>query len=122
MDADAIRALCESLPAATWDYPFGPGVRVYRVASRIFALVDDGGASVSLKCDPGLADALRQTFSAITPGYHLNKRHWNTIRLDGMVPAQQVADLVRHAHELVLRSLPKKQRAALDLSAHRTQL
>ncbi len=113
MNADAVRDLCASFPGSTSDYPFGPEVRVYRVGGKIFALVGEDGTDVSLKCDPTFAEVLRQNHAAITPGYHLNKRHWNTIALDGTVPAPQVAELVRHAYEIVLASLTKKEQARI---------
>ena len=81
-------AACGAKPGSLEDYPFGDEVAVFKVAGRMFALVSLGPApgSVSLKCDPGLADGLRGRYAAITPGYHLNKRHWNTVALDGSVP------------------------------------
>jgi predicted DNA-binding protein (MmcQ/YjbR family) len=78
----------------------------------MFALVSLGPApgSVSLKCDPGLAADLRGRYAAITPGYHLNKRHWNTITLDGSVPDEDVLELIDHSYGLVLAGLTKDQR------------
>jgi predicted DNA-binding protein (MmcQ/YjbR family) len=111
--AEAIRALCASQPAATWDYRYEFGMRAYRVGGKIFALVSDDGSVVSLKCDPGLAEVLRRNFDSIVPPHGLNKRHWNSVRLDGGVPAAQIADLVRHAYDLVLAGLQKKQQAAI---------
>jgi predicted DNA-binding protein (MmcQ/YjbR family) len=92
-------------------------VRCYRVGGKIFALSDDDGTRVSLKCDPSLAEVLRQNFDGITPGYHLNKRHWNTVRLDGSVPGAQIEDMVRHSYELVRAGLSRKQRADSGLEA-----
>jgi predicted DNA-binding protein (MmcQ/YjbR family) len=111
--ANAVQELCASFPASTSDYPFGPDVRVYRVGGKIFALVGEDGADVSLKCDPAFAEVLRQNYAAISPGYHLNKRHWNTIALNGGVPDERVAELVEHAYGLVLSSLPKKEQARI---------
>ena len=81
----------------------------------MFALVSLGPVpgSVSLKCDPGLAAGLRRRYPAITAGYHLNKRHWNTVTLDGSVPNEEVLDLVDHSYDLVLASLTRTQRNEL---------
>ena len=81
----------------------------------MFAVVSLGTApgSVSLKCDPGLAAGLRGRYAAITPGYHLNKRHWNTVTLDGSVPDEEVLELVDHSHDLVLAGLTRTQRNKL---------
>jgi predicted DNA-binding protein (MmcQ/YjbR family) len=108
-----VTSTCLSLRGAGFDYPFGPEVRVFRVGGKIFALLDADGSRISLKCDPALADVLRASFEGITPGYHLNKRHWNTVTLDGSVPDGQVRDLIEHSYELVLSSLPRKARAAI---------
>jgi predicted DNA-binding protein (MmcQ/YjbR family) len=113
MHAEAARALCDSLPATTWDYRYEFGMRAYRVGGKIFALVADDNSSITLKCDPALNEVLRQTFDAITPARALNKHHWIDIELDGAVPAPQLADLIRHAHDLVVAGLPKAQRTAL---------
>lgn len=103
--------LCESMLGATFDYPFGPGVRVYRVAGKMFALLSHQERRLNLKCDPALADLLRAQFAAITPGYHQDKRHWNTVILDGSVPDAQIEEMIRHSHALVFDALPKKTRA-----------
>jgi predicted DNA-binding protein (MmcQ/YjbR family) len=82
----------------------------------MFALVSLSAApgSVSLKCDPGLAGSLRGRYPAVTPGYHLNKRHWNTVMLDGSVPEAEVLELVDHSYDLVLASLTRAQRSQLS--------
>jgi len=108
-----VRAACAALAGVTSDYPFGPEVQIFRVGGKIFSLLSETSPSVSLKCDPGLAEILRQSFQAIVPGYHLNKRHWNTVSLDGSVPDAQVRELIQHSYDLVLASLPKKQRASI---------
>jgi predicted DNA-binding protein (MmcQ/YjbR family) len=97
------------------DYPFGDEVAVFKVAGRMFALVPLGPPpeSVSLKCDPDLAVGLRGRYAAITPGYHLNKRHWNTVALDGSVPDDEVLDLIDHSYELVVARLTRAQRNEL---------
>ena len=112
---DRVMAVCGAKPGSVEDYPFGDEVAVFKVASRMFALVSLGPApgSVSLKCDPGLAASLRGRYAGITPGYHLNKRHWNTVTLDGSVPEGEVLELVDHSYDLVLAGLTRTQRNKL---------
>jgi len=97
---------------AVEEYPFGPTATVFKVGGKMFAIVgiDSEPLEVSLKCDPLEAEALRAEYAAITAGYHLNKRHWNTVRLDGSVPAELVAEMVDASYELVLGSLTKATR------------
>lgn len=109
---DAIEK-CRSLPASTEGYPFGGDVLVFKVGGKVFAIV--GQTSVSLKCDPGLAIALREQFPAVTAGYHLNKRHWNTVELDGSIPTELVADWIEDSHALAAASLTRAQRHDLGL-------
>jgi predicted DNA-binding protein (MmcQ/YjbR family) len=112
---DRAIAACGGKPGSAEDYPFGDEVAVFKVAGRMFALVTLGPppGSVSLKCDPGRAAALRDRYAAITPGYHLNKRHWNTVALDGSVPDEELLDLIDHSYELVVAGLPRAQRDEL---------
>jgi predicted DNA-binding protein (MmcQ/YjbR family) len=86
-------------------------VLVFKVAGKIFAILGD--SSVSLKCDPGLAVVLREQYAAVTAGYHLNKRHRNTVQLDGSVPDDVLADWIEDSYDLALTSLSRAQRAAL---------
>jgi predicted DNA-binding protein (MmcQ/YjbR family) len=109
---DRVLAACAGQPGAVEDYPFGDGVAVFKVGGKMFALVplaEDPG-SVSLKCDPYRAVWLRRRYAAITGGYHLNKRHWNTVELDGSVPEDEILDLIHHSWELVVARLPKARR------------
>ncbi len=101
-----------SKPGAEESTPFGPDVLVYKVAGKMFALAvpDDFPARINLKCDPERALALRDEYESITPGYHMNKRHWNTLVLDGSLPSKLVRDLIDHSYELVVASLPKSWR------------
>ncbi|MBO0808181.1 MAG: MmcQ/YjbR family DNA-binding protein [Actinobacteria bacterium] len=110
---DRVMAACGAKPGSAEDYPFGDEVAVFKVAGRMFALVslDDVPGSVSLKCDPGLAADLRDRYAAVTAGYHLNKRHWNTVTLNGSVPDEEVLELVDHSYDLVLAGLTKAQRS-----------
>ena len=101
---DQVIVACLAKPGSAEDYPFGDEVAVFKVGGKMFALVPlaESPASVSLKCDPGLAAGLRQRYPAVTPGYHLNKRHWNTVTLDGSVPEEELLDLIDHSYQLVV--------------------
>jgi predicted DNA-binding protein (MmcQ/YjbR family) len=99
-------------PGAEETTPFGPDVLVYKVSGKMFALAapDDFPPRINLKCDPEKALALRDEYESIIPGYHLNKRHWNTLILDGSLPAKLVKELIDHSYELIIASLPKSKR------------
>jgi predicted DNA-binding protein (MmcQ/YjbR family) len=92
-----------SLPDAKLDYPFGEDVAVYKVKDKMFALIRENKTPVqlSLKCDPLLAETLRAKYDTVMPGYHLNKKHWNTIVLTGQLPWEEVQGLIRHSYDLV---------------------
>lgn len=85
------------------DFPFGKEVAVYKVVDKMFALVpvDTKPLRISLKCDPQLAEVLRARYESVMPGYHLNKKHWNTIVLSGQLSRQEIDDLIRHSYDLV---------------------
>lgn len=91
------------LPDVKLDYPFGEQIAVYKVNDKMFALIQEKSDPVqlSLKCDPQLAELLREKYESVMPGYHLNKKHWNTILLTGQMEWQEVEDLIRHSYELV---------------------
>ena len=112
---DWVMAACTAKPGAAEDYPFGGEVAVFKVAGRMFALVPLGEVpgSVSLKCDPDLAVGLRARYAGVSRGYHLSKRHWNTVTLDGSVPNEEVLELIEHSYDLVVAQLTKAQRAQL---------
>ena len=114
MDREAVVARCRSLPGATEGYPFGEGVLVFKVGGKIFAIL--GATSVSLKCDPGFAVALREEYPAVSAGYHLDKRHWNTIELDGSVPSDVLGEWIEDSHGLVMAGLSRAQRNSIDPS------
>ena len=113
---DQVIEACLAKPGSAEDYPFGDEVAVFKVVGKMFALVPlaESPPSVSLKCDPELAADLRQKYRAVTPGYHLNKRHWNTVTLDGSIPEEELLDLIDHSYQLVVAGLPRAQRATLD--------
>ncbi len=91
-----------SMPDARLDYPFGEKVAVYKIADKMFALVEEGSEPVrlSLKCDPLLSKVLREKYESVMPGYHLNKKHWITVLLTGQLDWEQVKDLIRHSYQL----------------------
>ncbi len=107
--------MCLSLAGAGEEFPFDEATSVFKVAGKIFALSRLAGSplQVSLKCDPDLAVQLRISYPAITPGYHLNKRHWNTVTLDGSVPANLVDDMIEDSYDLVVAGLPRARRERL---------
>ena len=98
------------------DFPFGPEAAVVKIQGKMFALLVEraGVASINLKCDPEQAIGLRDLFAAVTPGYHMNKRHWNTVRDDGSVPAGELQRMVDHSYALVVRGLTRAQRLGLE--------
>ncbi|HLZ28738.1 MAG TPA: MmcQ/YjbR family DNA-binding protein [Chloroflexota bacterium] len=113
MDRDRVLAVCRGLPGAAEGFPFSATAAVFTVSGKMFALVDigDGPASVSLKCDPGYAVALREQYPAVTAGYHLNKRHWNTVNLDESVPDDVLQEWIQDSYDLVVAGLPRARRA-----------
>lgn len=113
MDLDEVCAHCATKPGSSESYPFGPGALVMKVAGKIFAIVTDGSdpVTVSLKCDPEEAPSLRSSYTAVAPGYHLNKRHWNTVALDGTVPDDVIRGWIDDSYDLVVAGLPARVRA-----------
>jgi len=113
MDLPDFIEYCLSRKAAEETTPFGPDVLVYKVGGKMFALAvpDEVPARVNLKCDPDRAVELRDEYEAIIPGFHMNKRHWNTVVLDGSVPDTLLAELVDHSYTLVVQGMTKVQRA-----------
>lgn len=103
MDHKTVEEYILSMPNAVLDYPFGEGVAVYKVNDKMFALIAEGKDPVrlSLKCDPQLAQKLRNEYESVQPGYHLNKKHWNTMILSGQLNWDEVQDLIRHSYILV---------------------
>jgi predicted DNA-binding protein (MmcQ/YjbR family) len=110
-----LRAHCLDMPAAVEEFPFGPETSVFKVMGKIFALsaLSATPLQVSMKCDPEIAVGLRAGHPAITAGYHLNKRHWNTVTVDGSLPDTMVCDLIQDSFDLVVDSLPRYQRIRL---------
>jgi predicted DNA-binding protein (MmcQ/YjbR family) len=115
MTRDDVLAFCLGLPAAEETYPFGEEVAVIKVGGKMFALVPlaEGSASVNLACEPGRALDLREAYAGIRPGYHQDKRHWNTVDLDGSVEDDVVRGLIEDSYDLVVARLPRAVRAEL---------
>ena len=115
MNLEELRDYCLSLPHVTEDMPFGEDFLVFRIANRIFALMNLNRVpmSVSLKCDPERAIELREQYpDKIIAGYHLNKKHWNTVLLEGLPPAL-IKEMIQHSYDQVLAKVPKKEREML---------
>ncbi|EIW18803.1 MULTISPECIES: MmcQ/YjbR family DNA-binding protein [Pelosinus] len=112
MNSKDLFLYCLTKPGSIEDYPFGPDIIVMKIASKIFALLSrrTGQDNLSLKCDPYYSEVLRQQYPSIIPGYHLNKRHWNTLLLDGSIPEREIRGLIDHSYELVYKSLPRSKR------------
>jgi predicted DNA-binding protein (MmcQ/YjbR family) len=115
MSPDELRDRCLALPGAGETFPFGPENSVFKVTGKMFALsrLDATPLRVSLKCEPALAEQLREAHAAVIPGYHLNKRHWNTVILDGSLSDEMVGDMIEDSYDLIVSKLSRSQRLAL---------
>jgi predicted DNA-binding protein (MmcQ/YjbR family) len=116
-----LRDHCLTFPGSQETFPFGPRTSVFKVADKIFALsqLTASPLEISLKCEPVLAEQLRQVHAAVRPGYHLHKRHWNTVVLDGSLPDALVRDMIEDSYDLVVSALPAARRRALRWSGDR---
>ena len=115
MDIDALRSYCLSKKAVTEELPFGPDTLVFKVAGKMFALAPlDPFDSINLKCDPERVELLREQYEAVQPGFHMNKKHWNTIGLDGSITQKMLKQWIDDSYELVVATLSKKQRVLLE--------
>lgn len=112
-----LRDICASLPHSQETFPFDLTTLVFKVGGKMYALtsIDADQPSVSLKVNPEYGEELRAQYDAIVPGYHLNKRHWVTVQMDGSVPDELVRELVTGSYALVVKGLPRAQRAELGL-------
>ena len=112
MNIETLREYCLSKPHARETFPFGPSTIVYRVNNKAFLLVglDEEDLRFNVKCDPELAMELREHYSCVLPGWHMNKKHWNTIVVDGSVPVRQLKQWIDHSYDLVAKSLPGKKK------------
>ncbi|MFE1880122.1 MmcQ/YjbR family DNA-binding protein [Streptomyces diastatochromogenes] len=117
MTPKELRAFCLSFNAAVEDFPFSPEISVFKVLGKMFALswLDARPLTVNLKCDPEDAVRLRSEHEGLViPGYHMNKRHWNTVTVDGGLPDRLVRELIEDSYDLVVAGLPRAERLRLD--------
>lgn len=101
---------------AAREYPFGPDSMVLKIEGKMFALIFEGKEEylqINLKCDPMIAENLREQHEAVRPGYHMNKKHWNTITIDGSMPEMDVFEMIDHSYDLVVGNLPKSLRESI---------
>jgi predicted DNA-binding protein (MmcQ/YjbR family) len=116
MDIEAFRVYCLSKPMVIEDFPFDQTTLVFKVCGKIFALtgLDNIEFKVNLKCDPDRAVELREAYESISPGFHMNKKHWNTVIVDGSFSNDLFRDLIDHSYDLVVKGLPRKLRDQLN--------
>lgn len=116
MNIELLREYCLSKPSVTESLPFGPDVLVFKVANKVFALtnLEWEDFRVNLKCDPYRAVELRESYPEVQPGYHMNKKHWNTVDFEGSLSKSMLLELVDHSYDMVVKGLPKKVRASLQ--------
>lgn len=111
MNIEEIRDYCLAKPGVTEDMPFGEDTLVFRVGEKLFLLTSlSQGDRFNVKCDPERAMELREQHTEVKPGYHMNKKHWNTVHTDGNLSRKQICDMIDHSYDLVLKSLPKNIR------------
>ena len=117
MNLKTAAAYCLEKSGAWEDYPFGPDVSVIKAASKMFALLSyrEGKEILSLKCEPELAEVLRRQYTSVTPGYYLNKRHWNTLILDGSIPEREIKEMIDLSYTLVVKSLKREEKLTLAM-------
>lgn len=114
MDIETFRLYCLAKPGVTEHLPFDDRTLVFKVGGKMFALCDlEEFNSANLKCDPERAVELRERYDAVTPGYHMNKTHWNTVKVNGDVKGRMLQELIDHSYELIVSSLPKREREKL---------
>lgn len=112
MKIEKLKKILLNKLGSTEEMPFGPETVVYKVGGKMFALfgLEREPIWLNLKCDPELAQVLRQNYEAVIPGYHMNKEHWNTVILDGSIAESELHKMIDHSYALIVKSLPKKQR------------
>lgn len=116
MNLEDIRAFCLNLNGTSEGFPFGGETLVFKVGNKMFALVDaDLCVSINLKCDPEKVIDLRERFQAVKPGYHMNKKHWNTVMFHEDMSDGEIYDLILHSYQLIFSSLPKKVQDELQV-------
>ena len=113
--SEDLRQHCLNQVGTVEEFPFGPESQVYKVMGRMFALLPvDEPLRISLKCDPTLAEILRENYPAVQPGYYLNKQHWNTVTVDGSIPDEDILDMIDDSYNLVVKKLSRKDREKLE--------
>ena len=124
MHVDSFREYCLRKAGAAEDTPFGEEHLVFKVGGKMFALLtlEEVPATVNLKCDPDLALELRDRYEQVRPGYHMNKKHWNTVEIAAGIPETELRKMIDHSYELVVRGLPKAKRAELAARERRAPL
>jgi predicted DNA-binding protein (MmcQ/YjbR family) len=117
MDLHEIVAYCETKPGANKDFPFDLDTLTMKVGGKMFLLADVNSdpPRINLKCDPTLAEEFRRELSCVTPGYHMNKTHWNTVVVDGSIPDERILWMIDHSYDLVYRTLPRSIREDIPL-------
>ena len=114
MNIEQFRDYCLSLPGVTEEFPFGEDTLVYKVLGKMFTLSSlDNFESINLKCDPENAIELRERYDGVKPGYHMNKKHWNTVEVHAGIPDKLLYQWIRDSYDLVVKTLPKKDRETL---------
>jgi predicted DNA-binding protein (MmcQ/YjbR family) len=115
-----LRDHCLAFPGSAETFPFGPETSVFKVSGKVFALsqLNESPLRVSLKCEPVLAEQLREAHPAVLPGYHLNKRHWNTVIIDGSLPKRMIKEMIEDSYDLIVSKLPRSRRQALGWVAN----
>jgi predicted DNA-binding protein (MmcQ/YjbR family) len=118
MDYETVKAYLLNKPEAIEDYPFGPNILIAKIKGKMFAslTINQGTTMMNLKCDPAHAQELRDVFDAVKPGYHMNKKHWNTLVLDGSLPDSELERLIDHSYTLVFKKLKKSERQAMEVN------
>ncbi len=109
MNIEELRDYCLQKPGASEGLPFGDDTLVFKVGEKLFLLITlSKGNSFNVKCDPELAVELREQFTEVQPGFHMNKKHWNTVYIDGNLTTRQLREMIDHSYDLIFKSLPKK--------------
>ena len=115
MNIESLRNYCLNLKGVTESFPFGDDTLVFKIVNKVFLLASlTEPSSFNVKCDPEKAIQLRESFSEVIPGYHMNKKHWNTVYYNGSLSDKQLIEMIDHSYKLVLKSLPKKQQEEIN--------
>src|SRR5205809_7322371 len=122
MNLEQFREYCLRKPGAAEGTPFGDNVLVFKVAGKMFALatLDEIPTTVNLKCDPDLALELRDRYEQVRPGYHMNKKHWNTVEINLGIPDNETRKMIDHSYDLVVQSLPRANRSRVRLEKRKS--